>query len=289
MILGYDYFTCQFDTPQSQSGSGYNKIEIKNGIFDELQAMNTADLPFSIDKGEWGYNYVLKCAFQGNLNGGTIEKTVDSIIFQKREKNSFEWIDIASMNYDSAIQLYTVLDRYIQNGTTYEYAFVPVSSAIKGTRTIEEITPIYDGIWLTDKTHNYQLYGNVDESAMEHIGDNAVLKPIGSKYPITIYTDIDYRKSTIKANVSSSDFLDNGTRNIYVERNTRENFVKFLKNHQPKILRNTAGSADMMIIDIINNPEISPNNDMKYMAEVTFDYIECDDYTQEGLLNNNLI
>lgn len=297
MIIGYDLFFGQnnssiFNTIISLGN--INSIIIGKGKFDEISFDEDISKVYNTTKEEWDYQYVLDAKFQNNLEAGNIQNNgieIAQIKFQKRLSDSLIWEDIAIVDFDTLQTIYTITDKYIKSNFEYEYAVIPLTSGVTGKRTTQSITPSFDGVFLCDATTQYQLLYNLDLKDIEHVNPSSILEPLNTQYPIIQYSVLDYKKGGIKALVLSTDTiaLNGNDINKRSEKINRDNLMKWLKNHKPKILKSSSG--EYMIISIIDNPSESPNNSFEgAIADVSFNFIEVDNAEREGaLIENGLV
>lgn len=292
MLLGYNYF---IGTDTSMVFSNTNSIGSidymtnTKGIFDEIYIDEDITKTKSTTKDDWIYSTLFDAKFQNNLEAGNITNqgvAIEKIRFQKRLINTMTWELIKEMNFSVLQQQYIIYDKYIKNNYEYEYSILPITSNIEGKRTIANITPQYDGIWLIDKNNDYQLLFNIDMGTMEHNQPNSMIETLGSQYPIVVYSQLDYKKGTIKALVLSSQSINGELLNSKNEKEYRNSLMTFLKNKKPKVLKGING--DYMVISIVGTPTEVYNNDLQQIiADVEISYVEIDDILRENVLVEN--
>lgn len=288
ITLGYSYFNTKFNSVNAVNR--FYRMEISNGIFDEIHTRENSNIPYSTDKQDWQYDTVMLAKFQNSLEAGSIDLgglEIEKLKFRKRRIEELQWTDVAEVDFNPDVRVYIIYDRYVEANQPYEYSIVPITSTVTGKSINSEMTPEFDGIWLTDKASNYQLLYNLEQGDVQHNSQNAKFEPLDSKYPIIVYSNMDYVTSSIKAMVVSPNSM-NGQIDKRQEKLNRDNWMKFLKNHKPKLLRGTNG--DFRMITVTGNPREIPNNNLNgYIAEVDFEVTEIDEITTETLIKNGFI
>jgi hypothetical protein len=294
-LLGYD-FPSVINNTQIFLGN-CDKLLIKKGIYDEifLEQYPNVNETFTIDKPVgWNYRTVLDAKFLGNLEAGSVGGNgmqITGIRFQKRKSSELIWHDVAEIPYNSEEQLlYTAQDKAIQCGETYQYSLIPLVSVLQGDRVLsDDITADFEGVYLSDKDHNYRLFYNIEYGEIEHNNPSSTLEPLNSRYPIVTYGQLDYRKSSLTALFLSKVTEDNDYGiSVINEQKERKELLAFVKNHKPKIFRSETG--DLILVTITDNPKEVPNNEVKGISKIQFNYIEVGDAdNSEDLRNNDLL
>lgn len=288
MIIGYSFFGTKnnliFQTPRIHNE--YNKLELSNGVYDEIYIDEDLTYDSSIIKpNTWSYTTVLDALFQNSLEGGSVVANglkIESILIQKRKSGELYWDSIQLIPYESGEKtLYEAIDRYVQNDYSYEYSIVPISSDVTGNRTISNETLVsFEGNFITDKDNNFQLIYDFEQGNLEHNNPSNVFEPLNSTFPIVSYSNIDYRSSSISCLIITDSSLD-GKLNIRDQNNQRQKVIAFLKNKKPKVLR--LASGDIMIIAITGNPSEEPNNGLTGLSKVTFSFVEVGNVDSNSL------
>lgn len=277
-----------------QIDNNIEKIMIGNAIFDHINITSDINIDYSTDLPTWDYNTILDCNFNGNINGGNIEIIESQIVALrlKRKNANGNWYTIYETPFDSEHTSLTFLDTGVPNGIEQEYALVPMlQDGIEGTYIIKEITPKWNGVFISDAKGNiFKLYNSVNYNSTNNNSPVGVLNPIGRKYPIVIKnSDIDYQSGGMSANLlgynyETTKIID---RNDIVKQTN--DFIKFLNNGESKIIKDWNGN--IFIVKIIGNPSISYSQAYgNGITNVSFEWVEqgkYDNYTD--LYNNGLI
>jgi hypothetical protein len=289
-FLGFDNGAI-FDTRGSHDN--YYSLEIRDGLFDHLHVDRDLATDETTNKTSYfTYLTLLNAPFKGDLEAGSISlmgTEIERIRFQKRRTDELYWTDVAEYHYDFPNKrLYEALDKYVQNDFDYEYSLLPVTNEVLGHRVVSDPIKVkYEGYFLSDMNHNYQLLLNADFGTIEHTGSNSVMETLNGRYPIVSYSNLDYRQGSLQAILLTPQSIDTGKIYIKEENIAREKVINFLKNKRPKILRTVNG--EIMLIGVVGNPSEIPNNKVAGVSSISFDYVEINEINSETLKNNGLI
>ena len=261
---------------------GNYEMEIAHGKFDEVYIDLDTNVSTDIIKPtEWGFQTVIDAKFQDDLEGGSVSgggQVITAIRIQRQKEDEIIWNDIIQMDYTTGYQsYYTFTDKYVQNGVSYKYALIPLSGTTLGYRQSSElITVNFDGVFFSDLTHNYRLFYNLEMGNFEHNTPSSIQEPLNSQYPIVTYGTLDYIRGSVEALfLSASTVATNGDINIRSEKLERKELMNFMKNKKPKILK--SGNGDLMLVTITDNPIEIPNNQIRGIANVSFNFVEIGD------------
>lgn len=226
---------------------------------------------------------------------GTQTLVPTHIWFQRRDNDGMEWETVKSIVYnEEALREklhYEFFDLVVRNGYTYQYSAVPIVEApfIVGNRiSLNEITIDFEGIWLTDSSTNYQLLAEIDFGDETHNTRSSVKVPLNSQYPSILTNKQDYKSGTITAMYITSTTLASGIINVKNEKEGRTQFLKWLKNGKPKLLRDVTG--EKIMFGVVGTPRESYEKSRNGLGVVAFDFVEIgdsDDY--DTLLDNSII
>lgn len=281
MLIGIDTFGYNDGAIFKSSifNVGSYEMEIAYGKFDEVYIdLDTTVSTDIVKPTEWGFQTVIDAKFQGDLEGGSVSgsgQVITAIRIQRQKEDEIVWNDILQIDYSTGYQsYYTFTDKYIQNGISYRYALIPLSGNTLGYRQYSElITVDFDGVFFSDLTHNYRLYYNLELGDFEHNTPSSVQEPLNSQYPIVTYGTLDYIRGSVEALfLSASTIATNGNINIRSEKLERQELMNFMKNRKPKVLRNSDGN--LLLVTIIDNPKETPNNQIRGIANVSFNFVE---------------
>ena len=292
MIISYDFFGYEDGTlfDSNVSLGTYNRLELKNSKFDEVK-IDEEILAYNLEKQEWGYYTTLKAEFQNNLEAGNVNLNGVPIIrfkLQKRKSTELLWQDVKEFDFDINIQQYVIIDKFVESGETYEYSLMPIGAGeVYGDRSTLSIDCEFENTWIFDKDIIYQLLYNLEYSEIENIQKSGTFETLGSRYPITVDSDIDYRQSSIKAMLVSNGSM-NGDIDVKQEKLNRKQIVSFLKSRQPKILKD--GGGNYILVKLSNIKEMPKNEFNQRLYDVSFSWTEIGDaLDDETLRQNNLL
>ena len=161
IILGSTFLGADYSySPTPTNVDDIRQTKIGNADFDTFVISTDSNMEESkeIDT-TWNNNSILSANYEHSLSAGNIEYVLNNtsdIIIQKRLKGDFTWTTI----YRKAIQKIedfdiTYIDNIVQNKKTYEYACVSLLNGVENGRDIKEIMVSFDGIFISDLTHNY--------------------------------------------------------------------------------------------------------------------------------------
>lgn len=298
MIIGYNFFKKGFHSNVFDTAVPIQKIDelkINEGVYDEVYlTLEGETTPVNEKPTYWDIKDIIDAKFQDNLEAGAIAGggyVVTKIqIYRRRIDTQGDWILIGESSYETDYNLYSFVDRFAENGATYEYAIAPMSDYIVGDITVSnQIKVDYDGIYISDIHHNYQLEYDVEIQEIKSNTNHNVLQPINSRYPIVTFSATNYRTGSATFLPMSKELEDNGGSYINgnTERANRENVVDFLNSPNAKILRRDNGSS--MIVVTHDVSETSKGGNLINISNVTFGFTEIGDLAQDVLRENGLI
>lgn len=289
MILGYDFWgDAEFES--SCALNNFNRLDLSNSIVDELYLDSDITKSFSTLKDDWQYTTVMDAKFQGDLEAGSVNGKgvpIEQIKFRRRKTDSLLWQDIAIFDFDMMVKIYTFVDNIIASNEDYEYCLVPLTQGVIGNSITGQIHTSFDGTWISNTEKSYQLLANLEYSAIENVFPTTIIETF-SKYPIILSSPVDYKKSTLKCKVLTSEVIENNgisQSDIKPLKQLKDNMFKFFKSRKPFILKSANG--DYYMVSLMNFKE-SPDNDLKGMVSgIQFDWVEVGDIENLTDLKNN--
>ena len=268
---------------------------LTNGSFDELHiTSDNAEVDNNIEKTEWTLNTVLLAKFQNDLVAGTLGVNghpVTTIEIQKRKKGEEFWQTYFSIDYNEDINLYTIIDKFIENEEIYEYCLRPVAKDDRGNiiygnnTSTQEIYIAYNHTQIFDNTDSYNLIYNIQlGSVTNQIGANEI-ETLGSQFPYVIYGQNNYLKSSLECLLVSEESAT-GMVDVRNEKILRNKILSFLQNKECKILKNADGAY--MVIQIVGTPTLIPSNEILGVYQISFEYVQIGNVNSvEELANLN--
>lgn len=292
MIISWDFFGYEDGTvfDSNISLGTYNNLELKNGKFDEIK-IDEEILAYNQEKQDWGYYTVLKSEFKNNLEGGNVNLSGTNIIkckLQRRKPTELQWQDVKEFDFDINVQQYVIIDKFVESSETYEYSLIPIGAGdVYGERASSSVDCEFENTWIFDKDTIYQFMYNLDYSEIDNVQKSNTFETLGSRYPIIVDSDLDYRQSTIKAMLVSNG-SKNGGIDVKQEKANRKQILNFLKNHQPKMLKD--GGGNYILVKLSNVKEMPMNDFNQRLYDISFSWTEIGDaLDDETLRQNNLL
>ena len=297
MIIGYDFWLDEvfaqteydgviiedndgvaFDT--CNSIASVDNFTLKNGTFDEIYVTKTINNAIGVventeKQNDWSADTILLAKFKDNLLGGTIGidgHSISQIALRRRKKGEEQWQTYYTIDYYDDINLYTVIDKFIENEETYEYCIKPLGVNSSGTDSLPHSIYInYEHAHIFDNTASFDLiYDLKIGSISQNIGAN-IINTLASEYPYVIYSQNNYAQGSLECLLVSE---ESATGNIDVksEKILRNKISSFLCNKQYKILKNSDGLY--MLIKIVDTPTLTASDEMLGIYNLSFNYVE---------------
>ena len=268
----------------------YNELQITGTVIDEIYVDEDIEIPVTTDKPEsWTYSTILNAKFQGNLEAGSLSANgseIESIKFQKRRWDELEWTDVGEVKYDEdGDVIYELLDKFVANQQVYQYSLLPVTSSVLGSRVLsEDITVDFEGVFLSDKDNNYRLLYDLQFGDINHNTPSSVFETLNSKYPIVVYSNLDYTDFDVEATFVSASTSNGETErqvDTRMEKTERDNLLRWVKNHKPKIYRDVNG--ELKLVTVVDNPQEKPMSGVNGIAKISFKMVEIGSVDTESL------
>lgn len=301
MIIGYDFWGDFYDI-EDNDGIAFdtcnplknvNEFTLQGGEFDELHiTKDSIAIDNKTTKEDWTINTVLLAKFNNDLVAGTIGidgRDMYKIELRKRRKGEYEFQTYFSIDYDPSINLYTVIDKLIENAEQYEYCIRGVAkddnnSDIYSNDSLPvEIYISYEHSHLFDSTDSFDLiYDLRIDSITNQIGATTI-DTLGSQYPYVIYGQTNYLTGSIECLLVSEE-SSMGAVDMRSEKELRKKILSFLNNKQCKVLKNEDGTY--MLIEIIGTPTLIPSNEVLGIYQVNFQYVQIGNVDDIATLQN---
>ena len=298
MIIGHDFFTLDFhgnvfDT--AISTSHLDEVVLGAGIYDELYV--TVDTTVSMENKKpekWQLKTIMDAKFKNDLEAGSLDADGHIVtkiqIYRRKYLEEREWLIVGQIDYDENYNVYSFIDRFAENGATYEYAIVPIANKVIGDITVSEPIEVdYDGVFISDINSNFKLEIDFNKGSISHNTNMATSQPLNSPYPILMYGKQKYQSGSIS-------FLPLTERQILAggaeidgkeEREYREKVIDFLENGGSKVIRNDNG--EMLVIGTHDVQSSSKNGRLQDLSEVSFNFTEIGKINNETMTKSGLI
>lgn len=297
MIIGYNFFGCEegaiFDTPICTEL--LDEMSVGGGTYDEIYIDLDTSLPNNINKPiMWGIRTIMDAKYKRDLDAGSVGADgfkVTHIQLYRSVHGSEKWELQAQFEYKEDYNVYDYVDRYVQNGTTYRYAIVPVANEVLGDMLMSDTVDVsYEGIFLTDRKENRRLEYDIDLGDISYNGSGSTNEPLNGQYPVIVFGNTNYRSgslSTLPLSQSTINMAGSGIDKLQEQVN-RNKWIDFINNRKAKVLRMDSG---VLMLIVTQNPKVShkQSDQLRDLASISFDYVEIGDLTFNNLLNNDLI
>ncbi|KRL07937.1 hypothetical protein [Liquorilactobacillus hordei] len=283
MIIGYDFFGNKFDgnlydTPIATVG--IDEVTMGAGMYDELFVSVDGTIDDTNAKpSNWEIKTIMDATFNNTIEAGTIDGSghrVTNINLYRREiKSNQDWQLVATFPYDEDYNVYTVVDRFVESGKTYQYCIVPLAENTRGDITKSQPVSItYDGTFISDLNNNFALDLDFELAEMNYNKNSNVATPLNSAYPIVSFGNQNYRSSNVKFLPLTSEQLNGSAKSIdaRAERLNRKAVIQFLNNGQAKVIRREDG--DMILCVTLGVKSTPKSTSLDTLADVSFDFTE---------------
>lgn len=297
MIADYNFFGLDegacFDTPICTEM--LDELAMNQGTYDEIYVDLDTTIPNTTDKPtKWQIQTILNAKFKGDLDAGSVGAdgfTVTHIQMYRSVYGSGQWDLQAQFDYDPEYNVYDYIDRYVQNGTTYQYAVVPVANQVQGDMLMSDAVSVqYEGIFLTDRKENRRLEFDIELGEVNYNSSSSINEPLNGQYPIAVFGNTNYRSgslSTLPLSKATIAMAGAGIDKLQEQIN-RNKWIDFINNRKAKVLRMDSG---VLMLIITQNPKVSHKDSetLRDLASISFDYLEIGDLTFNMMLNNDLV
>ena len=284
MIIGVDYFNYGFDqqfydTPIPTSE--IDEVMMGAGMYDEMFISVDTTLDDSQTKpAQWNLKTIMDAKFNNSLEAGSIDGAghiVTKIQCYRREymSTNTDWQLVAQFDYDDHYNLYTVVDRFIENGKTYEYAVVPLANEIQGDLQIgPPIDSKFYGSFISNLGSNYSMNIDFKFSDLVWNSNTSSSVPLNGQYPIVTFGNANYRTGTVSflPLTPQQEFGYENEIDPHAEYINRTNVINFLNDGQTKVIRREDGD---IIVCATHNIKTTPKDEnLEAISTVTFDFTE---------------
>lgn len=284
IILGSTFLGADYSySPTPTNVDDIRQTKIGNADFDTFVISTDSNMEESkeIDT-TWNNNSILSANYEHSLSAGNIEYVLNNtsdIIIQKRLKGDFTWTTI----YRKAIQKIedfdiTYIDNIVQNKKTYEYACVGLLNGVENGRDIKEIMVSFDGIFISDLTHNYGTIldiGSIDTTRNNYKLTKQEIPMY--RYPFAhTFGDLNYDSGEVSGYFVPMN--DNCDFELEKSFEYQKNIMDWLTNGMPKILKSFDGR--MWMINVDGSPTDSMDGHWQHRI-IDFQWYESGDYTDE--------
>ena len=298
MIIGVDFFGKGWEGNIYDTAiptSELDEVTMNTGIYDELYVSVDTTID---DKNEkptgWKIKNIIDAKFNNSLEAGTIDgsgHTVTDIQLYRREyQTDMEWQLVAAFPYDPDYNVYTIVDRFIQNQQVYEYCIVPIAEAIVGDVTVSQpVKSEFDGVYISDIENNFKMEADLEIGETDYHKNFSQSVPLNGAFPIVSFGSQNYRTGNVKFLPLTEEQLNAyGTKiDGRKERLNRQRVIEFLNNGQAKVIRREDG--DMIVCSTTDIKASPKGGGLNELSGLSFNYIELGKLDVETMEKSGLI
>ena len=276
IFLGYDFYSDESALDYTPVISEeIKKVTIAGAVMDEFYITNDINYDMSTIPQEWDKYTVLHAFFENSLTAGNVNYTVRELTalrLKRREVGTYKWLTLAEFQINSIDDLsVTYIDRYAETDKDMEYMLVAVTDSVEGTYNSSAVSSEFNGIVLAEQDISYRAHV-YDYTPTERNQITSVVTTLRGRYPYVIKnTDTNYTSGQIQAGFFpvinceiNYDYIDT-TR-------YREEFIDFLTNGKPKVLKLDDGRT--YIVNIVDNIQYTSDAIGRY---TTFNFVQTGD------------
>lgn len=305
MIVSFDFWGEYYSNVFSTQNpiKKVNQVNLKHGTFNEVNLSNeiidpTNILSYSHTQINWNDNNVFLAKFENNMIAGNVgvkDKNVTHIKILKRKDENETWEIYKILDFDSLIMYYSFVDKFAEAEEFYQYKIIPMNTNFDVNNVTDEGEVIftdgkesipqefyvkYDHAHIFDKEYDYHLIFNLELGDMSHHMESSIIETLGNRYSYVVYHgNLDYITGSINCLLVAD---GSGAINRYSEKILRQEIEKFLCNKKPKGLRISDGRY--MVINIVNEVQLIPDNNLRGIYNVTFEYVEIGKLSNIGTI-----
>lgn len=301
MIIGHDFFGladegtngAYWDTPIATDMM--DELQLNEGVYDEAYINLDTDIVDNKDKPEkWSLTTIMDAEFTGDLDGGSVGAdgfTITEIQLYRSVYGSNKWDAIGQFDYTPEFNVYEYVDRYTQNGATYQYGIVPKANEVLGDMSLSDtVKAEFEGMYLTDKNENRKFEYDVTLGDVAYNKNSSMNQPINSKYPVATFGNSNYRSGNLSVLPLSRETVELAGNDIdkLAEQVNRQEWLDFINNGRAKVLRMDSGVLMLVVAQnaIVTHKEMEA---LRSLASISFDYTEIGDLNFETMTKSNLV
>ncbi|MBS4462283.1 hypothetical protein JXA27_06890 [Aerococcaceae bacterium zg-B36] len=283
MIIGFDFFNkglhgIVFNTaiPTSQ----LDEATIYSGIYDEIfMSVDTSIGDVDEKPTKWHMKNIMDAKFKNDLEAGSIDADghviTDIHIYRRKIAANAKWILVGTTDYDLNYNVYSFIDRTVENEAYYEYAIVPIAQKVIGEITTSEVVQAkYSGMFISDLENNYRMDINYLQQNVQYNKNYSVQTPLNGEFPIVTYGNQNYETGKISfLPITEEQIQTSGTViDTKAERELRDKVVNFLNSGSTKVFRTDSGEIKIIATSEIESDAVA--DFLQGVREVSFNYTE---------------
>jgi hypothetical protein len=299
VIVGYTYFGKDMDGNVYDTAiptSEIDEVTLSDGMYDELFTSVNTEIDKTNERPDgWEIKTIMDAKFNDSLEAGSIDGSghkVTKIQMYRREyqtQNS-EWLLISQFDYEETYNMYTVIDRFVENGKTYEYGVLPLADDVQGNLAISQpITVKFDGTFVSDADTNYPMDLDFKFGDLTYNRNTSTMVPLNGKFPVVSFGDQNYRTGNVEFLPITNEQRDGVATEIdpHAELMNRQEIINFLNNGKAKVIRRDDG--DVLVVTTTNIKVTPKSETLDSISNVSFDITEIGEMDFETMDKAGLI
>lgn len=298
MIIDYNFFGVDFhgnifDTaiPTAE----IDELKMGAGIWDEVFVSIDTKIDSKEEKPKtWQLKTIMDAKFEKNLEAGSLGAdghVVTKIQQYRRNINGDgKWVLIGVFDYDEDYNVYSFLDRLVENEAVYEYAIVPVAGNILGDITVAEPIKVkYDGLFISDLQNNYKIEFDKNVDSISHNRNFAKFDVLNGRFPIPVFGNQNYRTGSMSfLPLTQQQIESNGMKiDARSEKTLQKNIVNFLTAKSAKVIRDSTG--ENMIVAVHDVSTKQREGALEDLSDISFSFTEIGEMDYETMSGSGLI
>lgn len=267
------------------------EVTIQNAIFENIDITRDVQSNYSKDIPEWDLDTIIDCNFENGTGAGNVEFTLSqltSIRIKRRKKGDFNWITVQEIPVKNRTDLNSIRrDYFVPSYEEFEYALVPILNGVEGKYIIGSIETEFNGVFISDLNKTYKLNAQVSYSGRTSMQSVGQITPLGRRYPVIIKNGkANYEMGSVSGMLLGKNYETTHEINRKEIVEEINEFVDFLKNGKPKIIRDW--NSNIFMVMVTSNPSVTYNNNYGMgIASVSFEWTEQGKYDNEDDLYDN--
>lgn len=295
IILDLKPFSNQDDQIISAINSNkYETITTKRAVYDELHIIEDTNVSTSSERKEWTYNTVFLWECDNSLEAGNVGLKglpINQLKIRKRKKGELTFEDVKVFDFDPDKQTYSFKDRFVESYEDYIYGIQPMGGSIEdpilGETTTHEVSTEFESAWLVGKDRQYKLIFDLEIGDYEHVVPSEIIETLGGQFPIVSSSgNLRYKRGNLKCMLMSQEIVNRLSPKE--EKAFRKIVMDFLLDRKPKLFKD--GSGEYMLISIIGNPLLTPNNNLSQLVyNLSIEFVEIGETNSQSLIDSGLL
>lgn len=267
------------------------QVRIQNAIFEHIDITRNTIFDYTTELPKWDFDTIIDCDFESGTGAGNVEFTLSqlsSIRIKRRKKGDFNWITVQEIPINNRTDLNSIRrDYFVPSYEEFEYALVPILNGVEGKYIIGSIETEFNGVFISDLNKTYKLNAQVSYSGRTSMQSVGQITPLGRRYPVIIKNGkANYEMGSVSGMLLGKNYETTHEINRKEIVEEINEFVDFLKNGKPKIIRDW--NSNIFMVMVTSNPSVTYNNNYGMgIASVSFEWTEQGKYDNEDDLYDN--